>query len=93
MDAHALLAYARRRWEADPDTCPIELHDAALLLAHLAALEGEAELEEAELAEELAAAREAKKREMALGFRRASGSKASASNAAPVEPAQKTEEK
>jgi hypothetical protein len=71
LDAHALLSYARRRFERDPDLCPIEPGDAGLLLATLAILAAEAEIEAADEAADLAAAQDAKRLELARGFRKA----------------------
>jgi hypothetical protein len=73
MDAFRLNAYARRRLADDPEACPIEAGDAALMLAWLAALETEAELDREAVDAALAADRDERRAEMAASFRRGTG--------------------
>lgn len=71
MEASTLHAYARRRLAAEPEACPIEPADAAMMLAWLAALETEAELDQEAVEAALAADRDTRRAEMAAGFRAA----------------------
>jgi hypothetical protein len=71
MDASTLHAYARRRLAAEPQSCPVEPADAALMIAWLAALETEAELDQEAVEAALAADRDTRRAEMAAGFRAA----------------------
>src|SRR5436190_2841344 len=71
MDASTLHAYARRRLAAEPQSCPVEPADAALMIAWLAALETEAELDQEAVEAALATDRDTRRAEMAAGFRAA----------------------
>ena len=71
MEASTLHAYARRRLAAEPQSCPVEPADAALMIAWLAALATEAELDQEAVKAALAADRDARRAEMAAGFRAA----------------------
>lgn len=75
MDASKLHAFARRRLADDPATCPVAARDAALMLTWLAALEVEADLDEAEVDALLAASRRDDRAAAASAFRAASGAK------------------
>src|SRR5207253_1991635 len=69
--ASTLHAFARRRLAAEPQSCPIEAADAALMIAWLAALETEAELDREAVEAALATDRNTRRAEMAAGFRAA----------------------
>src|SRR5437868_10306079 len=71
MDASTLHAYARRRLAAEPQSCPVEPADAALMIAWLAALETEAQLDQEAVEAVLATDRDTCRAEMAAGFRAA----------------------
>jgi hypothetical protein len=71
MDASTLHTYARRRLAAEPQSCPVEPAAAALMIAWLAALETEAELDREAVEAALATDRDTRRAEMAAGFRAA----------------------
>ena len=73
MDSSRLHAFARRRLADNPDACPIEPEDAALMMIWLASLETEAELNQAEVDRLLAEGDAERRAAMAAGFRAASG--------------------
>lgn len=88
MNASTLHAFARRRLAAEPQSCPVEPADAALMIAWLAALEIEAELDREAVEAVLATDRDTRRAEMAAGFRAAGsrqGSGRGKGNARPLD--------
>ena len=74
LDANDLLSFARRRCEEDPSVCPLEsVEDFNAVLAVLAALAIEAEIEAAETSRELSAGSGDRRAELAARFRRQRG--------------------
>src|SRR5260370_30529058 len=86
MEASRLHAFARRRLADQPEACPIDPADMALALTWLSAIETEADIDQSAVDTALAADRDARRQEMAAGFRQAARTSSPRQPAEPPAP-------